>query len=176
MLQGLSTDPRRFPHHTEVRNYLEAYAQYFDLHKVVRLNTEVVSVTPTESLGPATTASGTTSQDGSDAPTSGEPRGWQVTRTAQPAEGVDSGATYVSGEYDAVMVFNGHYSVPRLPPVDGIDSFPGRCEHSHNYRRPEGYRGLKVLIVGAHASGASPAKCVPIAYAAHAVPQSIQLA
>ena len=56
--------------------------------------------------------------------------------------------------YNAVVVCNGHYAVPRVPPVTGMDSFGGRCEHSHNYRRPDGYRGLRVVTVGAHASGA----------------------
>ena len=51
------------------------------------------------------------------------------------------------------MVCNGHYSVPIIPDIPGINMFPGRVIHSHNYRQPEDFRGESVIIVGGGASG-----------------------
>ena len=55
--------------------------------------------------------------------------------------------------YDSVMVCNGHYSVPIIPDIPDINLFSGRILHSHNYRRPEDFRGETVIIVGGGASG-----------------------
>ena len=41
---GSQQDPRRFPGHEEVLRYLEAFARRFDLLRLVRFQTEVVSV------------------------------------------------------------------------------------------------------------------------------------
>lgn len=167
-MQGRSQDSRRFPHHGEVRRYLEAYADHFDLLSVVSLNTEVLSVVPVPLSDDASTSPDAgTSPDSSHSCISHDSvfRGdravaWKVTTAAATAGtgGADSTAQHTQ-LYDAVMICNGHYTVPRLPPVEGIDHFPGTCEHSHNYRRPAPYEGLKVLLVGAHASGALPLCC-----------------
>ena len=55
--------------------------------------------------------------------------------------------------FDSVMVCNGHYSVPVIPDIPGIDKFSGKILHSHNYRRPEELRGERVVILGGGASG-----------------------
>lgn len=59
--------------------------------------------------------------------------------------------------FDAVVVANGHFSVPYLPPVKGIEAWskahPGRVTHSIFYRKPEHFAGQKVVIVGNSASG-----------------------
>lgn len=39
-------DARRFPGHAEVLRYLEAFAERFELHGAVRLNTRVLQVSP----------------------------------------------------------------------------------------------------------------------------------
>ena len=49
-------------------------------------------------------------------------------------------------EYDAVVVANGHLSVPRLPVLPG--SFTGEQLHSHEYRTSEPFRDKVVVIVG----------------------------
>ena len=58
---------------------------------------------------------------------------------------------------DAVVVANGHYTVPTLPDIKGIREWnaanPGIMGHSKFYRRPDGYRDKKVIIVGNAASG-----------------------
>ena len=59
--------------------------------------------------------------------------------------------------YDAVAVANGHYTVPYVPNIAGINAwgkaYPGILSHSKFYRRPEEFRGKKVVIVGNNASG-----------------------
>lgn len=57
--------------------------------------------------------------------------------------------------FDAVVVCVGTYSQPHLPEdtVRGIPEFRGRQLHSHNFRRPEIFRGQRVLVVGASFSG-----------------------
>jgi cation diffusion facilitator CzcD-associated flavoprotein CzcO len=47
--------------------------------------------------------------------------------------------------FDALVVANGHYTVPYFPPIDGLKEFekkhPGSVEHSKAYRGREKYRG-----------------------------------
>ncbi|MHA6626472.1 flavin-containing monooxygenase [Pseudonocardia sichuanensis] len=49
-------------------------------------------------------------------------------------------------EYDAVVVANGHLSVPRRPAFPG--TFTGEELHSHDYRTPEPFSGKTVVVVG----------------------------
>ncbi|KAL9126488.1 MAG: hypothetical protein Q9217_004470 [Psora testacea] len=60
-------------------------------------------------------------------------------------------------EYDAVCVANGHYSVPTLPDIKGIEQWnsdnPGVIRHSKFYRNPAPYSNKKTIIVGNSASG-----------------------
>jgi len=59
--------------------------------------------------------------------------------------------------YDAVVVANGHYTVPSVPEIDGLEAwnkdYPGAVIHSKAYRKPEEYTGKKVLVIGNAASG-----------------------
>lgn len=59
--------------------------------------------------------------------------------------------------YDAVVMANGHYSVPNLPSIKGIQEFqashPTVISHSKNYRIPEPFVGKKVIVVGNGPSG-----------------------
>ena len=36
--------------------------------------------------------------------------------------------------FDQVIVASGHFSTPNMPSFPGIDSFPGRVFHSHDFR------------------------------------------
>ncbi|KAG5657756.1 hypothetical protein KAF25_007789 [Fusarium avenaceum] len=60
-------------------------------------------------------------------------------------------------EFDAVILANGHYSVPWVPPVQGLEAymekFPGRVVHSKFYRSPWIYANKKILVIGNSASG-----------------------
>ncbi|KAL8915901.1 MAG: hypothetical protein Q9172_006576 [Xanthocarpia lactea] len=59
--------------------------------------------------------------------------------------------------YDAVVVASGHHSVPVLPDIPGIRAwnmeYPGIITHSKYYRKPEGFKDKKVVVVGNSASG-----------------------
>jgi len=46
-----------------------------------------------------------------------------------------------------------HYSDPKIPSLPGLEEFPGRVIHSHQYRSPEDFAGKKVVVVGAGSSG-----------------------
>lgn len=60
-------------------------------------------------------------------------------------------------DYDAIVVANGHYSVPFIPSVPGIEAFntayPSIITHSKVYRAPEPFTNKKVIVVGSAASG-----------------------
>jgi cation diffusion facilitator CzcD-associated flavoprotein CzcO len=49
----------------------------------------------------------------------------------------------------AVVVATGIISNPRVPAIAGADLFRGTMRHSITYRRPDEYRGRRVLVVGA---------------------------
>ncbi len=51
--------------------------------------------------------------------------------------------------FDYVVVANGHFSVPNLPTFTGIDNFPGRVIHGHDFRDAAEFQGQRLLIVGA---------------------------
>lgn len=48
-------------------------------------------------------------------------------------------------EFDAVVVASGHYAVPYIPAIPGLEEFakayPRSIEHTKHYRGPETYRG-----------------------------------
>ncbi|KAF2664442.1 FAD/NAD(P)-binding domain-containing protein [Microthyrium microscopicum] len=60
-------------------------------------------------------------------------------------------------EFDALIIANGHYSVPFIPQVPGLEpymvKFPNRVSHSRSYRSPELYTNKRVLVIGNSASG-----------------------
>ncbi|XP_066377051.1 flavin-containing monooxygenase FMO GS-OX-like 2 isoform X1 [Miscanthus floridulus] len=117
-----SRDPRRFPGHQEVLRYLEAFARRFDLLRLVRFETEVLSVRREDDGGR-----------------------WAVTSRKLGEKG--SGEEEF---YDAVMVCNGHYTEPRTAVIP--DAWPGKQMHSHNYRVPEPFLDQVVIVIGASAS------------------------
>ncbi|KAK4803715.1 hypothetical protein SAY86_003532 [Trapa natans] len=127
-----SIDPRRFPSHTEVLAYLKGFA----IEEMVRFDTEVVKVELLKGGG-------------------GEEHGgcWRVksrkTRTTKK-DGIDwSGGCEESDEvFDAVVVCNGHNTEPRIAECPGIQRWPGKQIHSHNYRTPEPFKDLVVVLIG----------------------------
>ena len=59
--------------------------------------------------------------------------------------------------YDAIVVCNGHYTVPYIPDIPGIkewnEFYSASISHSKFYRNPTPYANKKVLVVGSNASG-----------------------
>jgi trimethylamine monooxygenase len=51
-------------------------------------------------------------------------------------------------EFDYVVVASGHFSTPNVPFFEGIDKFPGRVMHSHDFRGADEFVGKNLLVVG----------------------------
>ncbi|KAJ4983890.1 dimethylaniline monooxygenase (n-oxide forming) [Stagonosporopsis vannaccii] len=60
--------------------------------------------------------------------------------------------------FDAVVVASGHFNVPYIPKIEGLDAleraYPGSVKHSKMFRGRDAYRGKRVITVGASVSGA----------------------
>ncbi|XP_052169062.1 flavin-containing monooxygenase FMO GS-OX-like 4 [Oryza glaberrima] len=125
---GGGGDTRRFPGHDEVLRYLEEFARRFDLYGLVRFGTEVVRVR----------------RDGG-----GGGGRWAVTSRKIGEKGRREEEEEV---YDAIVVCNGHYTEPRVAHIPGVEAWPGKQMHSHNYRVPEPFHDQVVIIIGASAS------------------------
>lgn len=53
-----------------------------------------------------------------------------------------------SEEFDHVVVATGHFSTPNVPHFSGIDTFPGRVLHAHDFRDAREFEGKRVLLIG----------------------------
>lgn len=51
-------------------------------------------------------------------------------------------------EFDHVVVATGHFSTPNVPQFKGIDAFPGRVLHAHDFRDAREFEDKRVLLVG----------------------------
>ena len=51
-------------------------------------------------------------------------------------------------EFDYLVVASGHFSVPYIPEYEGMESFPGRIMHSHDFRDAEEFREKDVIVLG----------------------------
>ncbi len=52
-------------------------------------------------------------------------------------------------EFDYVVVSTGHFSIPNVPYFEGVEKFPGRVMHAHDFRDAQEFTGKNLLIVGA---------------------------
>ena len=111
-----------YPHNRLMLRYLESYADRFALRRCIRFEHEVISVTPS-----------------ADYHDTGR---WMVTvKDRQTGE-------MTTGEFDSVMICNGHFSEPNRPRFDGEDVFKGRIVHTLEYRDHRGYEDRTVVVVG----------------------------
>lgn len=64
--------------------------------------------------------------------------------------------------FDGVIVASGHYNMPRIPDIPGLNEwkarYPDRVMHSKSYRSPLPFKDKRVLIVGAGVSSTDIAK------------------
>ena len=51
--------------------------------------------------------------------------------------------------FDYVIIATGHFSVPHLPDFPGLNKFPGRVMHAHNFRDAREFRDKNLLLIGA---------------------------
>ncbi|GMH40768.1 hypothetical protein BSKO_08672 [Bryopsis sp. KO-2023] len=124
-LGGRSVDSRRYPSHHEVLVYLESFADAFDLRPMIRFRTRINEI---QRLHDSNEWSVSFQRNG-------EPKGAAMER------------------FDAVVVCNGHYAKPQIPPLEGSEEFPGMQLHSHTYRHPRLLAGKVVVVFGISASG-----------------------
>ncbi|MCC4264403.1 NAD(P)-binding domain-containing protein [Oceanimonas baumannii] len=54
-----------------------------------------------------------------------------------------------SDEFDYVVVATGHFSTPNMPYFEGVEQFPGRVLHAHDFRDALEFKDKHVLLVGA---------------------------
>ncbi|MFA5494559.1 MAG: NAD(P)/FAD-dependent oxidoreductase [Porticoccaceae bacterium] len=53
-----------------------------------------------------------------------------------------------SEEYDYVVVATGHFSTPNVPYFEGLEYFPGRVLHAHDFRDACEFKDKDLLLVG----------------------------
>ena len=51
-------------------------------------------------------------------------------------------------KFNYLIVATGHFSVPSVPSFPGIQEFPGRVMHSHDFRNAYQFQGQTLLVVG----------------------------
>lgn len=51
-------------------------------------------------------------------------------------------------QFDHVIVSSGHFSTPNVPHFEGIESFPGRVMHAHDFRSADEFSNKDMLLVG----------------------------
>lgn len=122
--------PKDFPpfmHHRKVMQYFRMYAKRFRLLSHIRFNTSVENVQPAHDYQ--------------------ETGKWCI--YYRHLEGEDGEESDVSCEtFDGVMVCSGHHTNSHVPVFEGAEDFQGETLHSHDYKRPDVFRGKRVLVVG----------------------------
>ncbi|XP_003824701.1 dimethylaniline monooxygenase [N-oxide-forming] 4 isoform X1 [Pan paniscus] len=115
-------DYPNFMNHEKFWDYLQEFAEHFDLLKYIQFKTTVCSITKR--------------------PDFSETGQWDV---VTETEGKQNRAVF-----DAVMVCTGHFLNPHLPleAFPGIHKFKGQILHSQEYKIPEGFQGKRVLVIG----------------------------
>ncbi|CEP60793.1 uncharacterized protein LALA0_S01e19086g [Lachancea lanzarotensis] len=114
-----------------VTNSLLSLAERHGLKRFVRVNSEVAQIKKTS--------------DGS----------WRVT-VKKSVEGSDLVHWY-NEDFDAVLVSNGHYSIPYIPLIDGLSKwvgqYPHSALHSKSFRNFDKFNNKKCVFVGTGLSG-----------------------
>jgi hypothetical protein len=118
-----TTSSSSYISHTDVLNYLNAYAKTFKLYDRIKFEHSVVRIHPL-------------SNDT-----------WEVL-----VKNLASNAykTYV---FDSVLVCTGNFHTPAIPILNGRALFNGIQLHSHEFREKEQFTNKSVLIIGAGPSG-----------------------
>ncbi|KAK3600992.1 hypothetical protein CHS0354_008101 [Potamilus streckersoni] len=53
-----------------------------------------------------------------------------------------------SEQFSHIVVATGHFSVPNMPYFKGVETFPGRVLHSHDFRDAREFKGKELLVIG----------------------------
>jgi thioredoxin reductase len=122
-------DVPSFPTHGQIQKYLEAYAVQHSLLPLICMRRMVTEVRLVASS-----------------------KRWSVVYQDAPEK--KAGRMI----FDAVVIANGHYDMPSMPSLPGMENYSGQLEHSKAYDLPEQYQGQNVLCVGARSSGTDLAR------------------
>ncbi|XP_041476579.1 flavin-containing monooxygenase 5-like [Lytechinus variegatus] len=123
-----------FPRHAppyltsdDVVQYLQSYAEHFDLMKHVHFNTSVVEVTKSQDY---------------------EKTGrWNVCTQSQ-------GEEPKTESFDAVMMCSGIYTSGNIPDYPGMSGFKGQIRHSGQFRGGKEFMDKTIVVVGScHSAG-----------------------
>jgi hypothetical protein len=105
-----------YPSHKELLSYFNAYADNFDIRKLIKFNTEATNCKKI---------------DGDR---------WEVEWNTLGSDEKNI------GEYDALVVCNGHHHKPRYPDYPG--EFTGELIHSHEFKSAKPFQDKRVLVIG----------------------------
>lgn len=62
---------------------------------------------------------------------------------------LDNDVTLPDQRFDFVINASGHFSVPNVPKFQGLETFPGRILHAHDFRHAVEFQNKRILIIGA---------------------------
>ncbi|KAI8051594.1 hypothetical protein BDF22DRAFT_744601 [Syncephalis plumigaleata] len=116
-----------YPSFPEVLKYWQTYADDYKLHQYISLNTHVNLVERTA-----------------------DNKAWRVILEKRDGDNVEP--LQWEEEFDAVVMSNGHHQAPYTPAIPGLaqlsEKWSERVLHSSEYRHPESYEHLSVMVVG----------------------------
>ncbi|GMP42873.1 hypothetical protein CsSME_00012466 [Camellia sinensis var. sinensis] len=111
-------DRRNFPRHEEVLRFLNDFAREFGITELIRFGTEVVRVERVDLRNDE----------------------WVVESRTNESNREEV--------FEAVVVCNGHNTQPQAANLPGIEKWPGKQVHSHNYRHPKPYQNQVLVMIG----------------------------
>ncbi|CAJ0948890.1 unnamed protein product, partial [Mesorhabditis belari] len=115
-----------FMHNAKLMQYFRSYADEMDLLPHIKLNHKVLNIQRTDDYG----------------------------KTGQWSVQYQDGDGQTNEEiFDGVLLCTGHHANNNMPKWDGMESFPGKIIHSHDYKSPDGYGEKTVIVVGMGNSG-----------------------
>ncbi|MFK0257502.1 flavin-containing monooxygenase [Streptomyces sp. NPDC090445] len=162
-LPGLAM-PRRFGRwvsRDNVVRYLEKYAEFHELELVTGVEVTRIERAPHTDSTDGT--DGTEDAADSDPTAKGKPKtgrksGRKTKRKAGSRPESDTWLLHATGGRvltgRAVVVATGFNHTPAVPDWPGRDTYGGQLLHARDYRNPEPYTGLDVLVVGVGNTGA----------------------
>jgi hypothetical protein len=159
-----------FVSHQQVQEYLEEYCRIFQLGQYIQFGATVRQL----SILSSSSACGDNDDDenhhrGGGVRSAVSPATedwpklrleWQQHPPQQQREEDGQRQKICEDWFDAVLICNGHYNVPRLPHIPGLAEgyFRGNSIHSVEYDIPEPFRDRTVLCIGGRASGSDIAR------------------
>lgn len=125
---------REYPGQEEILEYLIGVAQKYELYRYVRFNSTVESA------------------DWDDAT-----KKWHTRVSVQGSKDAEFGSEYTI-KSDFLVSAVGQLNQPKLPDIDGLNTFKGKLMHSARWDWSYDLRGKKVAIIG---NGATAAQIIP---------------